>query len=99
MTIYSKFGFAFKGKAFPKGIKRVCGFSFLGVSQILLWEYISRRLAVELWLTENCSVSMSGAETVPEEFFLAPYPPPFYFPYDGQVRGFEVVFPQTPSLG
>lgn len=41
---------------------------------------------------------MLGADTVPEEFYLAPYPLPPYFLYDGQGVP-EGVFPQTCSLG
>lgn len=41
---------------------------------------------------------MLGADTVPEEFYLALYPLPLHFLYDGQGAS-AGVFPQTSSLG
>lgn len=96
LAVYSKFGFVFKDEDLPKGRKKGMWLSFWGVCLLLPWESISGRLCVEPWLSEICSVSMFDADTVPEEFYLAPNPLPFHFPYDGQGIH-EGVFPQTPA--
>lgn len=48
LTVYSKFGFVLRGKLFLKAIRRVCGCLSFRVCLLLLWEYISGRLYVEL---------------------------------------------------
>lgn len=43
LTVYSKFGFVFKGEAFPRGIRRGHCFPSFGVGLFPLWEYIPGR--------------------------------------------------------
>lgn len=69
LTVYSKFGFVFKSEAFPKGIRRAHCFPFFWGGPVTT---VGIHLWKVLWLSENCSVSMFDAETIPEEFYLAP---------------------------